>query len=281
MLEEISVKIEQVDEAQLPAIIREQVDILSEYRKKKDEAKQKAEAAKQLADQIEDVKLFRTKAAVEDLQETAKALSDAQVLAAEAQEKSFEYQKKLATASKYLFALGAKNMAMNRSVVRELRATLEGANPEDLDDLAQKEFDNVISQLLAQEDLMAKQNKMSDTIDILDVELAGHRDQIIRNSEKIIQNEKLIQEGIKKDKEHDRLFAEKEKIDQNQNEVIGEQAKKDAEHDERIDEIRKELDLLSNKITDTVSAKQYKTHMAIIGSISIIAFVLAIIGLFL
>ncbi len=286
MSENIVVNIETVSEDQLPAIIREQVDVLSEYRKKKDEAKRKASEAKLLADQMEGVKRFKTKSAVEDLQEAQKVLSDAQILASEAQEKSYEYQKKLATASRYLFALGAKNMAMNRSVVRELRATLEGADPEDLDDLAQKEFDDVIAQLLAQEDLMAKQNKMADTIDILDVELAGHRDQIIRNAESIKKHEiivdghdKLIKEGIEKDKEHDRLLAEKKVIDSEQDKELKEQSQKDSEHDESIEELWNRVEDLSTRVSDAVPMGTYKRNMIVLGCISIVATIISVIGL--
>ena len=300
MSEVLTLKVEAVDEERLPEVIKTEVAGLAEYKKKKEEAKEKAEAAKSLADKMQGVKAFKTKAAVEDLQEAAKAFGEAQVLAAEAQEKSFEYQEKLAAASKYLFALGVTNMSMNRSVVRELRSTLEGADPSDLDDLAQQELENVISQLLAQEDIMNKQEKMADTIDAIDDEVSEHREKIKNNSERITKSEEvtlhqgeLIQAGIKKDEEQDRLLAagkkkddeqdrllaEKEKIDSEQNDEILAQHKKDLEHDDRIEKLEKELTDISKKLDGVVLLKQYKLSIFITGAVAVIALVVAIVGL--
>lgn len=314
MSEVLTLKVDAVDEERLPEVIKTEVAGLAEYKKKKEEAKEKAEAAKSLADKMQGVKAFKTKAAVEDLQEAAKAFGEAQVLAAEAQEKSFEYQEKLAAASKYLFALGVTNMSMNRSVVRELRSTLEGADPSDLDDLAQQELENVISQLLAQEDIMNKQEKMADTIDAIDDEVSEHRKKIKNNSERITKSEEvtlhqgeLIQAGIKKDEEQDRLLAagekkddeqdrlisesvqkdieqdrllaEKEKIDSEQNDEILAQHKKDLEHDERIEKLEKELTDISNKLDGVVLLKQYKLSIFITGAVAVIALVVGIVGL--
>lgn len=286
MSETVTINVENISEENLPEIIKTEVESLSEYKKKKQKAKEKAEEAKKIADEMKGVKVFKTKAAVEDLQAAAKAFGEAQVLAAEAQEKSFEYQEKLAAAAKYLFALGVTNMSMNRSVVRELRATLEGANPESLDELAQQELENVISQLLAQEDIMFKQEKMADTIDIIDDEVAEHRVQIKSNTERILKTEEetihqaeLIKAGIDKDKEQDRLLAEKAEIDAVQDKEIKEQRQKDTEHDAKLEKLQIEINLLAEKVKNVIPLKQYRIHMAIVGAFSIIAMILAIVGM--
>ena len=316
MSESITLNVEAVTEDRLPAIIKTEVEGLSEYRKKKEEAREKAEVAKSLADKMQGVKAFKTKAAVEELQEAAKAFGEAQVLTAEAQEKSFEYQEKLASASKYLFALGVTNMSMNRSVVRELRATLEGADSSNLDDLAQQEIENVISQLLAQEDIMSKQEKMADTIDAIDDEVSSHREQIQSNAERIIRNEettvhqsKLIEAGIFKDKEHDRLLlagkkkdeeqdalisagvqkdivqdrllAEKTQIDAEQTHELESQHKKDIEHDERLANLEEIINELKRKTEDVVPIKKYRMHMILMGLATATALVIAIVELIL
>ena len=69
---------------------------------------------------------------------------------------SFEYQKKLGEITKYLFGLGVTNIAMNRSVVRELELKLQGASAEELDEFARRELLGVVKQLKAQEDIMKK-----------------------------------------------------------------------------------------------------------------------------
>lgn len=90
----------------------------------------------------------------------------AQICSAEAQEVSFTYQQKLAEMTKFLFALGVSNIAMNRSIVRELELKLKGASEEELDELARREIISVVKQLKAQEDIMKKQSDLSDKVRI-------------------------------------------------------------------------------------------------------------------
>lgn len=161
MEEKITLNLENVREQQLPEIIRNEMAGLTEFKAKADAAKTKAEKAKVLADELESVKFGKTKAAVEDLQKATRAITDAQITAAEAQGKSFEYQEKLAETSKYLFALGVTNIAMNRAVVRELKLTLEGSGAEEIDESTRQEIINIIAKLKEQEDIMQKQENMS------------------------------------------------------------------------------------------------------------------------
>ncbi len=279
MSETVTIKVESVSEEQLPAIIKAEVAGLADFKQKKDEAKEKAEKAKQLAEQMQDPGFFKTNKAIKGVQDVARELTDAQVLSAEAQEKSFEYQEKLTAASKYLFQLGVTNMAMNRSVVRELRAALEGADPDELDELAQKEIENVISQLLAQEDLMNKQAKMAKSIGDIEGKVSRHEKLLKEGLDKDDEQDRLLKLGQEKDKEQDRLLAEKAKIDEQQSSLLEAQKVKDIEHDEKLNKLEETIDKASERIKEVVPLKMYKLHIIILGSISGVALFLAILAL--
>ncbi len=291
---------ESIQEDQLPEIIRDEMAGLAAFKQKKDEAKLKAEQAKQLAERMQDPKFFKTNQAIKGVQDVARELADAQVLSAEAQEKSFEYQERITSASKYLFQLGVTNIAMNRSVVRELRSVLEGADPNELDDLAQKEIENVISQLLAQEDLINKQTKLADSIDAIEEEVFEHGKKITQYGSRISDGEKtsnkhgelinagiekdkehdrLLKEGKEKDKEQDRLLAEKTRVDEEQSGFIEKQKEKDIEHDEKISNLTESIEMISERLKAFVPLKCYKIDMCILGSISVLALILAILAL--
>ena len=142
--------------SQVPSIIQEQFNGLKALKDNVTKASQKAEAAKKSAQAAKEMSagLFQKKQAIESLQEATADLADAQICSAEAQEVSFTYQQKLAEMTKLLFALGVSNIAMNRSIVRELELKLKGASEEELDELARREIISVVTQLKAQEDIM-------------------------------------------------------------------------------------------------------------------------------
>ena len=104
--------------------------------------------------------LFQKEEAIEALQSATVQISEAKTASAEASNVSFEYQKKLGEMTRFLFGLGVSNIAMNRSVIRELELRLKGASVEELDALAQQELLGVIKQLKAQEDIMKKQSEL-------------------------------------------------------------------------------------------------------------------------
>ena len=148
----------EVSASQVPSIIQEQFDGLTALKQNVSEATKKADAAKKSAKSAKEksAELFHKKEAIESLQEATVDLAEAQISAAQAQEVSFEYQQKIAEITKYLFALGVSNIAMNRSVVRELELKLKGASEEELDEFARQEIIAVVKQLKAQEDIMKK-----------------------------------------------------------------------------------------------------------------------------
>lgn len=166
----------EVNANQIPSIIQEQFyglkalkDNVSEATKKAEFAENSAQAAKEKS-----ARLFHKKEAIESLQEAIVDLADAQISAAQAQEVSFKYQQKIAEISKYLFELGVSNIAVNRSVVRELELKLKGASEEELDEFARQEIIAVVKQLKAQEDIMKKQGDLSEKVKVHETTLRKH-----------------------------------------------------------------------------------------------------------
>ncbi|MBR4981309.1 MAG: hypothetical protein IKY94_01965 [Lachnospiraceae bacterium] len=264
MDEKITLDMANVGEEQLPEIIRNEMAGLSEFKAKADAAKVKAREAKALADELEGVKFGKTKAAVEDLQKATRAITDAQICAAEAQEKSFEYQEQLAKTSKYLFGLGVTSIAMNRAVVRQLKLTLEGCDSGEIDDSTHQEILNVISKLKEQEDIMQKQEIMSGRIDLLDDEVATQGVELKRQEQK--------------DEEHDLLLEINEKKDAEQDNELHEQAVKDKEHDAKILELQERIKDLENKI-ETFNMHKIKMQMGVVILISVGAMFFSIVAL--
>ncbi len=152
--------------AEIPSIISNTFSELERYKNNVEISERKANNAINSARyaRSQSAGLFQKKAAIEALQTATVENADAIGSLADAEKVSFEYQKKLGQFCKFLFALGVKNIAANRSVVRELELKLSGATKEELDDLARQEILNVIKQLKAQEDIMIKQEKLSENL---------------------------------------------------------------------------------------------------------------------
>lgn len=178
-----------------------------------------------------------TKDIVEDTQEAVERLASAQQVSVNALKKSFEFQKKLAETSKYLFELGCANITVNRIAVRAIEAKLYGASKGEISELARQEMMSVVRQLKEQEDILKKQefltSKVKENVSRLDEKDALDKEQ----SDKIssLSNENKEQ-NKKLDKIHNTL-SEKERID--------------AEQSQRLEELGA---LLDNK--DLVDKKQ-------------------------
>lgn len=261
--------------------------------------KEKADKSKNSANEAKEksAKLFHHKAAIEYLQNAVIDISDSQVSQAEAQQLSFEFQKKLAEISQFLFELGVSNLAANRTVVRELELKLKGASEEELNDLAYKELMNVIKQLKAQEDIMNKQAELTKKVNknqknIKKQESINYEQEIkISNqAEKDLEHDKLIAENTyknlqqdykldkqtKKNLEHDRQIAQNIKKNIQQDFEICRQAKKDSEHDDRINDLVKQVNDLKNIIGKINNTKANKKPLVFCYIISIITLCVAI-----
>ena len=265
------IKAKNVKQADLPVVIAEQYDKLKELEDNVERAYTLAQSASDSADNAfyKSAGFGHKKAAIESLQDAVKDLGSAQISAAEAQKISFEYQTKLAEITKYLFGLGASNIAMNRSVVRELELKLKGASAEEISDLAKQELVNVVTQLKAQEDIMLKQDKIMKEVkanhegisqinaDITKInsETDKHETAISDNADRIEQNKKELTAQHLKDEEHDKVLEkhskelaaqrlkdqELDKELEDHNKELTAQHLKDEEHDRALEEHSKEL----------------------------------------
>ena len=240
-----------INENQMPSIIGSQFKDLIDLEKNVQEAVNMAAQAKQKATNAQvSAGLFKKKAAIELLQDATKGLAEAQITAADAQKISFEYQSRLTEITKFLFGLGVSNLAMNRSVVRELELKLKGASDEEISDLAKNELRNVIMQLKAQEDILKKQTELTGKvkehqgqikeldkqIDNLEEQDQKQNEKIAENADTLEEHEKVLSEQQKKDAEYDRKFAEQEKENDAQDKKIAENTQKISEHSKTLEQ---------------------------------------------
>lgn len=252
---------------QLPSIIGSQFQALEDLDKKVREAKRKADAAHDSAENArsKSAGFGKKKEAIEALQDAAYDFSTSQSALVEAQEFNFKLQEKLGKVIQYLFGLGVSNLAANRTVVREIELRLKNASEEQLSDLARQELLGVIKQLKAQEDIMVKQQEISQKLkNIADdsaviqaqanylsgqLQMQGGRLQtqarrLAEGEEKDKEQDKLISEQAAKSKEHDRRLAEGEIKDKDQDKLISQQAAKSKEHDRILaEQIAKDSEL--------------------------------------
>ena len=162
-----------VDE--VPVIISSQIDAISELEEKIKSSDNSAKNAMAYVNsdmkryQLKGKGIFKHRAGntidiVEDSQAAVKKLAEAQKVSVEAMKHSFEFQKKLAQVSKYLFELGCANITVNRIAVRSIEAKLTGASAEKISELAKQEMMAVVRQLKEQEDILKKQEDLKNKI---------------------------------------------------------------------------------------------------------------------
>lgn len=212
-----------VKEQALPSMLTSQFDKLSILEKNVKKTLNMAEEAKKKAENAE-VKVgffdHSKKEAIALLQTASKGLAEGLFIAAEAQNVSFEYQTKLTEITKVLFGIGLSNLAMNRSIVRELELKLKGASEEEISDLAKQELRNVIMQLKNQEDMMQKHSKLVN-------KMKEHQYQFERIEEQLDHIKNLNEEQAntlafysEKILKYDKYFEEQQKNNCSINQVI-------------------------------------------------------------
>ncbi len=156
----LQIKVENVDEKQVPSLIQDQFSMMGELRKEIERASNNAFDAKEAVINEVGTKDLSKKGAIENLQTATLELANAQIDAMNAQKLSFEYQQKLAEITKFLFQLGLTNIAMNRLVVEELEAKLRNATQEELDEMARAEIEDLLKRLKMQQDMDKKQSEL-------------------------------------------------------------------------------------------------------------------------
>ena len=218
----------------IPDIVAGRIEDISALEKEVENSESSAKAAMEYVGtqmtryEEKGVWIFRhragnTKDIVEDTQEAVERLASAQQVSVNALKKSFEFQKKLAETSKYLFELGCANITVNRIAVRAIEAKLHGASKGEISELARQEMTAVVRQLKKQEDILKKRefltSKVKENVSRMDEKDALDKEQ----SDKIssLSNENKEQ-NKKLDKIHNTL-SEKERIDAEQSQRLEEQ----------------------------------------------------------
>lgn len=222
-----TIRVENIDEKQVPKLIQGQIEAMKSLRKEIDLATNKALDAKEaVINEVSDRKISK-KEAIDNLQSATMSLADAQSAVLSAQERQFEYQQKLSDITKFLLRLGLTNIAMNRVVVEELEYRLRNATKEELDDLARAEIENLLKELKMQQDLDQKQIEQAKIL----------KEQAELNDSQAEE----IHSQAEKDEEHDKRIDELYSIIAKQDQVI-----------EKIliemDEMRKDLFKLDEEV---------------------------------
>ena len=170
------------------------------------------------------------------------ALAEVQQRAAEAQELTFDLQKKLAGTTAMMIQFSVANIATSRLIVRELEARLNGASKEKLSDLARKELEAVICQIKMQQDVMSRQDQLTDTVREIDGRVAKQleadaiRDEAIETQiKKGTQRDLQILEHERGLKSHQRTLVAHQQKSAEQEKLIAQEVIKNKEQDIRLD----------------------------------------------
>ncbi len=260
----------EIDTQNVPVVVSDTFNKLKELREKAEVSIQKAEDVQEKAQAAgeKSAGAFKKKEAIASLQSVTIDLAGAQIASAEAQQAIFDYQQDVIKLMKFLLGLGASNISLNRSIIRELELRLKGASEEELDEFARQELLGVVKELKTQEDMMKKQ-----------MDLASHIQEHDKMLEEISATDEAQDDEItrqaKVDSELDFRIKESEKKDSEQDNDIAEQAIKDAEHDQLIAMLSKEIELLKGNS----SSNNIKSTIAL--AISIISVLLVIFRFFL
>lgn len=284
-----------IDESQLPQVIVDQFKDVDMIKNQITQAKKRAEEAKKKSEELKKVGRFGggKKAAIEDLQESAKMLAIAQEQMTLAQGLLFAYQEKLTKATKWLFELCVNNAANTETVIRQLKIYMEGGSADELDELKQAEINAVIDRLLQQESIQKKQEKMWDQIDLMNVELAQQHEinehqaaEIKHNQEKNDEQDRELKLQAQKDEKHDRLLAESKKKDEEQDEELNRQAQNDERHDLLFekqnginDSFSKELERLTDELLSLQNNVKEMNSQKASKSMNIVSLLIAFVAL--
>ena len=225
--------------AQVSSSVNSCIDELTTVQKKVDSAVQKAMKARESSEKAKAVILHWYKIgdkaeAIEALQDAMVDVSDVQGDQSDAIRLLLEYQENVASGMKFLFMLGASNMAANRTVVREVEMRLKNASEKEIGEMARNELRAVMAQLKAQLDVQERQERLVQDQKAVKARLQATRESVDRLSARESAQDRLLQERVKADKKQD---AE-----------LKRQAEKDVEHDKRINENREDIDTLQKGV---------------------------------
>lgn len=167
-----------------PSLIFQKASLIAKLEDKVNKAKDAAEIAKSKVEN--DLKSYEekkvmgikyksgsTKEILEDTQEATKLNAEATSLNAEAIELTIEFEKQLATTAEFLFYLGCYNIATNESMIANLNEQLNKNEIESegrkvkLSAKVKEQFREVVNRLIAQQDVLYRQEKFSKKLEEL------------------------------------------------------------------------------------------------------------------
>ena len=251
-----------VNVEKLPEIITTQIDTISVLEKKiracDDSANNAMNYVSEKMHRYEDKGkwIFKhrsgnTKDVVEDTQKAIDNLAKAQHVTVDALRQSFEFQRKLAEVSKYLFELGCANITVNRITVKAIEAKLKGASKKDISELARQEMLAVVKQLKEQEDILKKQEDLNAKVK--------------SNFERLNEKDRIDAAQSQRLEELSALLENKGSIDQKQEEAISglkselkEKSLLDNDQSKRIENNEKSIQIIHDfiKQKDILDKKQ-------------------------
>ena len=272
----------------LPEIITTQIDTISVLEKKikacDDSANNAMNYVSEKMHRYEDKGkwIFKhrsgnSKDVIEDTQTAIDNLAKAQHVTVDALRQSFEFQRKLAEVSKYLFELGCANITVNRITVKAIEAKLKGASKKDISELARQEMLAVVKQLKEQEDILKKQEDLNAKVK--------------SNFERLNEKDRIDAQQTQRLEELSALLDNKGSIDQKQEEAISglkselkEKSLLDNDQSKRIENNEKSIQIIHDfiKQKDILDKKQSAEIMQIKkGSnlLSIIAIIISSVSL--
>lgn len=251
-----------VNVEKLPEIITTQIDTISVLEKKikacDDSANNAMNYVSEKMHRYEDKGkwIFKhrsgnTKDVIEDTQKAIDNLAKAQHVTVDALRQSFEFQRKLAEVSKYLFELGCANITVNRITVKAIEAKLKGASKKDISELARQEMLAVVKQLKEQEDILKKQEDLNAKVK--------------SNFERLNEKDRIDAAQSQRLEELSALLENKGSIDQKQEEAISglkselkEKSLLDNDQSKRIENNEKSIQIIHDfiKQKDILEKKQ-------------------------
>ena len=198
------------------------------------------------------------------LAEVQSVIFESQTALLNLQKTHFEYQQKIAEATKFVFGLSAYSMATNQSVLIKLKAILSGASEKELGELAQNQLFMALDQIKNQENIIIRMKETEDLIRSLSESIDTKQNEILRISEiYAVQNIQITENTDKiSDIEEDVDAIEKniddveENIDELEEDVDAIEAKNEEQdkllkaHDENIDVIEENVNAIEKNIDD-------------------------------
>ena len=190
---EINLKI-----SDLPKTLQGQIRFLEQLKKEQAEAKEKAEAAKEGADNLEayvrkkilGIKYQKgnTKEKIEQLQAVVKDLANAQESVTRATNISLKFQKSLSETTQFLLFLGCSNIASFNAVIDNInRIDKDGIGGSSISEEVKARLKEVVNSLKERQDVMFRQEKM-----------AGEFKKLVEELKPIIENLTISSDRISK-----------------------------------------------------------------------------------